>query len=241
MASNQHISWTNAHNVMVTVPMASIGTRMVAFILDGIIKWAYIAVLIFIVSELFVQDPGPWSVFILVSPYIFYSFLFETLNDGQTPGKRICKIKVTAIDGQQAGSQAFFLRWIFRLIDFSLISPIVALLTAAMTQNRQRLGDLVANTVVVDTRIMHKAKYDAYTDLPQSYRPRYKQAKRILREDIVLIKDLLRMEMGPVRDGLVQKLYDKICSTYQIHTNDPPRRFLFTLVKDYNFYLLHDS
>jgi uncharacterized RDD family membrane protein YckC len=234
------VIWHNAHNVRIEAPLASVGTRIIAYLLDSVIKGAFILALIFTFNKLFVQVPNMWMIFFLCTPYLFYSLLFELLNDGQTPGKKICQIKVTSQSGAPAGGQSFFLRWIFRMIDFSLITPVVALISAAMTEKRQRIGDLVANTVVVNTKILRRSKYDTYKSLPQTYEPVYSEAKNLSRSDISVIQDIIKMEMGPTRDALVIKMYNKLVETHHLESKDPPRRVLHSLVQDYNYFKLNE-
>lgn len=236
----EYVTWHTAHNVQLDAPLASIGTRATAYILDSVIKIAFVITMYFIMTNLFVQLPNTWLLFFLFTPYLFYSYLFELWNDGQTPGKRICNIKVTSSTGHAAGSQAFFLRWIFRPIDFDILTPVVALVSASLSDNRQRIGDLVAGTIVVSTRVNIRNIYDTYTRLSETYEPLYPEARNMKRSDIVLIKDLMKMEMGRHRDALAQQLFERICTDYGIKTNDPPKRVLFTLAKDYNYYLLRD-
>ena len=150
-------------------------------------------------------------------------------------------IKVTSPTGQSAGPQSFFLRWVFRLIDFNIISPIVALVAAASSKKRQRIGDMVANTVVVNTKVIRQAMLETYTTLPSGYQPIYPEAKNLQREEIAIIKDIMKMEMGPQKDELTQKVYAKIIETYGIHSFDPPKRVLFSLVKDYNYFKLNQE
>ncbi len=235
------IYWTNAHNVHIEVPLASIGMRALAYVLDGLIKGLFIIFIVFLITRIFTNIPAIGFIFILFCPYLFYSFAFEALNDGQTPGKRICNVKVTSMTGNAPGAQAYFLRWIFRLIDFNLVSQLVALLTAALSEKRQRVGDMVANTVVVDTKVVRRAMYDTYTSVPEQYVPVYPEAKNLKREDTALIKEIMNMQLGPHRDALVIKMMNKMEQTYHIRSNETPRRLLFTLVKDYNYFKLKEE
>ena len=235
------VVWTNTHNVRIEVPLASIGNRILAYLVDWLIRWAFIIVLAYFVFGLFVIEPSPWFILIIVTPYLFYSLLFEQFNDGQSPGKRICQIKVTSPTGQPVGGQSFFLRWVFRLIDFSIISPVVALIAAASSKQRQRIGDMVANTVVVDTKVLGRALYETYTTLPESYVPLHPEAKNLSRTDISLIKAIMKMEMGPAKDNLIHKVYSKLVETHGILSKDPPKRLLFSLVMDYNYYKINEK
>lgn len=85
-------------------------------------------------------------VFFFLTGYLYHS-LFEGLY-GATPGKRICGIMVLKADFTPCGLGAAFLRNIMRIVD-SFFYYLVAAIALAGTMKWQRLGDLVADTVVV--------------------------------------------------------------------------------------------
>ena len=145
-------------NVNINFTAASVGERILAWGVDWLIKIAYIIVTYQIMFKLLkidelVKDMDNWSqVAVFVAfylPVIFYSLLFEALFDGQTPGKRILKIKVVKIDGYQASLADFVIRWIFRIVDLNMMSGIVALIAIITSKKNQRLGDMTAGTSVI--------------------------------------------------------------------------------------------
>ncbi|PTM08178.1 MAG: RDD family protein, partial [Bacteroidetes bacterium] len=98
-------------NVNINFTAASVGERILAYAIDLLFKLAYIIVvyqIVFNITEIssWLEDQDFWSVAAISSlfalPIFLYSLLFESLLDGQTPGKRILKIKVVKIDGYQA-------------------------------------------------------------------------------------------------------------------------------------------
>lgn len=83
-----------------------------------------------------------------------YSFVAEALY-GQTFGKWLFRIKVRSIDGRPPRLWQIAVRNAGRFIDFfpvylagSMIWYLVALLSVSFTKRRQRVGDLLASTVV---------------------------------------------------------------------------------------------
>ena len=124
-------------NVNINFTAASVGERILAYGIDWIIKIAYIIVVYQLVFNLFrvdalIADMDNWSkIAIYISfylPVVLYTLIFETLLDGQTPGKRILKIKVVKIDGYQASLADFLIRWFFRIVDLNMMSGVVALI-----------------------------------------------------------------------------------------------------------------
>ncbi|RJP35113.1 MAG: RDD family protein [Phycisphaerales bacterium] len=74
-----------------------------------------------------------------------YGVVFETAM-AATPGKRLLGLAVVGPEGARPGFKAILLRNLLRLVDLQ-VPPV--LLLVVMTVNRQRVGDIIARTVVV--------------------------------------------------------------------------------------------
>jgi uncharacterized RDD family membrane protein YckC len=79
----------------------------------------------------------------------FYGGLFETFWNGQTPGKRLMRIRVLSTDGQAINASQAVLRNVLRAVDMAPGLYLVGLIAAAMNKRFQRLGDLAAGTMVI--------------------------------------------------------------------------------------------
>ena len=99
---------------------------------------------------------------LLVSWFVlswFYGGLFETYWNGQTPGKRLVRLRVLSVDGRPINAMQAILRNVLRDVDawpyFGYGSavgvPLYMLGLVTMTANNryQRLGDLACGTIVV--------------------------------------------------------------------------------------------
>jgi uncharacterized RDD family membrane protein YckC len=91
----------------------------------------------------------------------FYGGFFETVWNGQTPGKRLLGLRVLTIEGEPINAMQAVLRNVLRDVDAMPPTPIglglytLGLLTMAANDRYQRLGDLASGTiVVVETRSM---------------------------------------------------------------------------------------
>jgi uncharacterized RDD family membrane protein YckC len=75
----------------------------------------------------------------------FYGAVFETFLNGQTPGKYICGLRVLSLNGEPINGMQAVVRNLLRAAD------VIGVGLVAMMLNRryQRLGDLVAGTIVV--------------------------------------------------------------------------------------------
>jgi uncharacterized RDD family membrane protein YckC len=81
-----------------------------------------------------------------------YDVLFEVLASGRTPGKRWTGLRVVRTGGEPIRFLASTIRNLFRLIDFLPFSYLVGSISILVTRRNQRLGDLVAGTLVVRER-----------------------------------------------------------------------------------------
>jgi len=77
-----------------------------------------------------------------------YFVVLETIWEGQTVGKKVLNIRVVKENGKKIKLVDSLLRNILRIID-NQIAGVVAVLLIVFTAKRQRLGDLVAGTIVV--------------------------------------------------------------------------------------------
>lgn len=82
--------------------------------------------------------------------YFLYFFLFEWLV-GATPGKLFTGLRVVKLDGSRCDGKAAALRTVTRFVEFNpiLLGGLPAALIALRSERRQRWGDKLAGTVVV--------------------------------------------------------------------------------------------
>ena len=78
-----------------------------------------------------------------------YPVLFETLRNGQTPGKKLMGLRVIRDDGTPVGWGDSALRNLLRTADFLPVGYALGLCTMLVSGRFQRLGDLAAGTLVV--------------------------------------------------------------------------------------------
>lgn len=233
-------------NVNINFIAASVGERILAFIIDWIIKIAYIVVVYQLMFNLFsiddvIQDMDYWSqmaiILLFYLPVIFYSLIFETFLDGQTIGKRIMKIKVVKIDGYQAGLADYLVRWFFRIIDLNMMSGIVALIAIVTSKKSQRLGDMTAGTSVITLKNNVNISHTILEELDDSYVPTYPNVIKLSDNDARIIKEtFVRAKASRDYDTLI-KLRKKIIEVVEIKNfNESDIEFIDTILKDYNYY-----
>lgn len=85
--------------------------------------------------------------------YFGYFFVWEALFSA-TPGKMWYGLSVRHLDGSKCSVTAAFLRTITRLVEVNpiMLGCLPAVISIHYTKRKQRIGDLLAGTVVVDRR-----------------------------------------------------------------------------------------
>lgn len=137
---------------------ATLVQRLVV-LLDHLLVSIVISILSFSVLPLFFAEPSAIdvSIFVVIGNLLYFTIL--EAKDGQTLAKKVSKVKVVRSDGTPVGLGRSLLRNIFRFIDALLFYAIGAGLIM-YTEKSQRLGDLVADTIVIqaDSNGVPKAK-----------------------------------------------------------------------------------
>jgi uncharacterized RDD family membrane protein YckC len=136
--------------VQLALPLAGIGTRFMALIIDSLIGGIAL-VLVTIGAGVVAGDVGlaiAASSGLLVF-YVGYHVLFEVLSGGRTPGKRATGVRVVSDGGAPVGLRASLIRNFMRILEGVATSYVPAMISVLVTRNNQRLGDLAAGTLVV--------------------------------------------------------------------------------------------
>jgi len=145
------------------MPLAGIGSRFIALLVDYLIWLAGIIVLFFfgalilpainVVNRISAQWAVAIVIFLVFLVNWGYFTLFEALWNGRTPGKRVARIRVIQRSGRAISLFESMARNLVRYIDqipFPL--HIVGVISMFVTRQHQRLGDLAAGTLVVRDR-----------------------------------------------------------------------------------------
>jgi uncharacterized RDD family membrane protein YckC len=174
-------------NVNIDFDLAGVDRRLFAWLVDFAIRLSYL----WVGAELF--TPGSASdtvrlffMLALILPIMFYFLLFELLMNGQSPGKKLFKLKVISLNGYKPTYIQYLNRWIFRLIDTGFITifffgfindwiygtiflaaNFVSLVYIMASDKSQRIGDLIANTVVIRLRSVTRIKDTIFTEIEE--------------------------------------------------------------------------
>jgi uncharacterized RDD family membrane protein YckC len=141
-------------NVELTYALAGAGSRSAAYLVDCFVLAIAAQLLINVLFALVVLPVGPeWGAaisalfaFAIVNGYFI---VFEWLMSGQTPGKWLIGIRVIKVGGYSLRFLDVLLRNLMRFVDFLPAFYGIGAASLIMTSRCQRLGDLVAGTLVV--------------------------------------------------------------------------------------------
>lgn len=246
------IAINTSQNVNINFAIASVGERMLAFIIDLLIKVAYGIVAFYVFFNLLnlgyvLNGLDYWSqiaIYIAITfPIYIYPLVLESLMEGQTPGKKVMKIRVVKIDGYQASFGDYLIRWVFRLIDTSFAGAI-GLIAMIVSRNNQRLGDIAAGTAVISLKSSINISHTILENIQEDYIPTFPQVIALSDNDMRIIKDNYLKAIRVDDRQIISRLSDKIKNILKLEidpTKMTERQFINIIIKDYNYYTGRDN
>ncbi|SNR31369.1 RDD family protein [Lutibacter flavus] len=227
-----------AQNITIQQNVASLSTRIGAFLIDMLIIGAFYLLIFLVLNALGYMPTENVYVFytILSLPIFFYNLIFETFMNGQTPGKYFNKIRVVKIDGSKPNFGSYLIRWVLRLIDITIASGSIALLTILLNGKGQRLGDIAAGTTVISERKKFSIKSTLIVDIPEEYKPTFPQVTMLNDKDVQTIKELYLKAKRKGNHNTIVKLHQKIIEITGINSDMKPIDLIDIVIKDYNYF-----
>ncbi len=234
------ITVKTTQNVALEYPIASIGDRILAYLIDiaVFIGWMITIGMLMAFSgiEQSAGKLGPVFFILMVVmmvPMLFYSLLCEIFLNGQTIGKRAKDIKVIKLSGAAPSIGDYLLRWLFRLIDISICYGVIAMITIAVTGRGQRLGDLAAGTSVIRTRAVRRNVPFAVKP-EENYMVSFPEVSLLTDADMALIRKLLFKALNYRNYTLLAHVAQRTKEAMQINSDLNDEQFLRTVIKDYH-------
>jgi uncharacterized RDD family membrane protein YckC len=230
----QTIRVRTTQNVFIEYPLASIGDRILAYLVDLAFLTLYSIAVVVSLLALEIEDDG-WYLWLfpLTLPWLFYSLFFEILMNGQTPGKKFLKVQVVKLDGTPPSIGSYLLRWLFAVVDL-LLYGVVAIIVIAAGGKGQRLGDVVAGTSVIKlTPKENITAKEIFTSTEDQYVTTFPGALSLSDTDIELIQRALEVNRNQGNMQPVLILDKKIKEMLNIESDLPPVKFLYTIIKDH--------
>lgn len=232
--SIMNISISTAHNVDIDYTPAGVFDRILATIIDAAFQSG-----LFMLGSMFVAlfSIVNYSIvpFVLLSIVVASYHLFcEAVFNGRSLGKYTMRIQVMKLNGKKLTFWDCMLRWVFRLIDISISSGAIAVISIIASKRMQRLGDMAAGTTVIKLEKAVSLKQISEFEAPEEYQVVFQQAALLSDKDIKIIKDVLREVHKNNNYTLLAPLSKKIKEVTGIETSMIPLEFVETILKDHS-------
>jgi uncharacterized RDD family membrane protein YckC len=237
-------------NIEIDFQLAPFSKRLLAWILDIAIVIAYYLIGSWIAGKSGIYQSWFWVLFSI--PPLLYHLLCEIFLNGQSIGKKTVRIKVIAADGGQPSISQFLIRWLFRSIDlpvwlfgavsygalpwWCVIFIFGGLACIIASPHSQRIGDLIAGTILIDTRNRTSWEDTVFTEVEEDYHPRYPKVMQLTDKDINTLKGIINTVSKNGDYDLSMRIAERIRNKLDIPSDQDSLEFLQTLLKDYNYY-----
>lgn len=239
-------------NIEVDFPISPFHRRMFAYCLDALVMYLYYILSYRLFGYLESSAGREWIMIISGLPVLVYYPLMEIMTNGQTVGKRIMGIRVVTLEGGQASTSQYLLRWMFRTADFpiwiffaiiqgalpwySSIFIFSGIACVVISDKSQRIGDIVAGTIVIFTRTKSSWQDTVFTEVEAGYKPRYPEVMQMSDKDLNSLKMIIVSVKKTNNHDLAFRISERIKSKLNIQGDQDALDFLETLLKDYNYY-----
>jgi uncharacterized RDD family membrane protein YckC len=241
-------------NIEVDFVITPFHKRLFAWMVDCIILVAYSMLGSRLMGSILgtAWSEKEWVVILFGLPPLFYHLFCEVLLNGQSVGKKTMSIRVIAADGGHPSLSQYLIRWVFRLADLpvwilpSIIYGVLpwwcaififsGVACVLFSPHSQRIGDLVAGTIIISTRTSTSWEDTVFTELESNYQPRFPQVMQLSDKDINTLKSIIGRVKRKNDYDLSMRIGERIRSKLHIESDQDSLEFLETLLKDYNYY-----
>ena len=106
------------------------------------------------------------------------------------------------------------------------------------TPYSQRVGDLVAGTVIIDRKTRTSWQDTVFTEIESGYQPKYPSVMQLSDKDINTLKSIIETVRKNNNYDLSMRIAERIKSKLNMTSDQDSLDFLETLLKDYNYYTI---
>lgn len=225
MSSSDKLTIETPEQTLLEFPLAGIGSRFLALALDTLLQWAaiWVIALVLILMAIplarFFAGIGAWAIaiviFIVFSVQFGYFAIFESVWNGQTPGKRWTHLRVIKDSGRPISSYDAILRNLLRIVDALPTLYATGLITMLISPENKRVGDYAAGTVVVHEKPLQAVSsiWNAPATSAHAQAVPAISAVQITAEELQLIETFLerRGSLEPdVRWAMARQIADRV-------------------------------
>lgn len=256
-------------NIDIEFTAPSFGRRLLSWFIDMVVLLLYVIVAIRLyvsVLSSVTDNAGvvDWAVrMVLMLPFLLYHPVLEATMNGQSIGKKITGIKVVSENGGRPSLGQLIIRWAIRTGDYMLV--IIIFVVASLNQTNaetwaavglpfflllvdlilvntrkgQRLGDILAHTVLIDTNQKNRITDTVFLEVAAEYVPQFPQIMRLSDRDMNSLKGIIDTARRHNDYNMAFTAAEKIKTHLNIQTHLEPLPFLEILLKDYNYLSVH--
>ncbi|MBZ4416598.1 RDD family protein [Myxococcus sp. RHSTA-1-4] len=221
-ASSPHLDVATPERVALTLPVAGIGYRCLAWLVDASLLFFFWIVAYFVFTLLVSDVLGVFQglsglgqtllvVGVFATQWLYWT-LAEVFFHGQTAGKRMLGIRVVRMDGSPVGLYESAVRNLCRAVDFLPMAYAAGCICMLLTRQHRRLGDLLAGTLLVREERIDLDKYTA-APAPSAVPPAAGDTRALTSEEVELVLAFLARAPGlsaDVRQRLGARLVDRV-------------------------------
>jgi uncharacterized RDD family membrane protein YckC len=254
--SNVQIS--TPFNIALDFEIAPFYKRLLAYFLDLILLVMYAVFMRYFLYD-GLQLNGEFSIgidiLVISLPMLLYHLICEISFHGQSLGKMALGIRAMSLEGGDPTLSQYLLRWFFRVWEwplvFSFVLPgfqimlqlivvgvfgVIVIIIIAITEKNQRLGDLAANTAIVNTKIQSSIHDTVFMEITQkNYEVLFPQVLKLSDRDINTIKSVLNQSYKANNYEMAHRIAARIKNVLHVENDLEVDIFLERLIADYNF------
>ncbi len=253
------IQISTAFNIDLEFEIAEFHKRLLAYLIDFALLLIFLFSMKYVLYNEFLfhwDESVGLDILIISLPMLLYSLLTELWFNGQTLGKKTMSIRVISLAGGEPTFGQFLLRWItkffewpflFGYIAFSTTSVvaysfitgllgIAVMIIISVSNKNQRLGDMIAGTVVVNTKSALTLADTVFMQInPTDYKVMFPEVMRLSDRDINTIKGVLTLAGKRNNYDMCNRVSMKIKEVLHINSDMHVDQFLEKLLADYNY------
>ncbi len=253
------IQIATAFNIDLEFEIAEFHKRLLAYIIDFVLLIIFLFSMKYLLYDALVLDfeqNAGLDILVISIPMLLYSLLTELWMNGQTLGKKLMAIRVISLEGGEPTFGQYILRWItkffewpffFGYIAFSNTNVLVytfitglfgiaVVIIISISAKNQRLGDMAAGTVIVNTRSVLTVADTVFMQINKTdYKVLFPEVMRLSDRDINTIKSVLIQSAKRNNYDMCHRVAMKIKEVLGINTDMHVDRFLEKLLEDYNY------
>ncbi len=252
------IQISTAFNIDLEFEIAPFHKRLLAYLIDFFILVLFLfsmKYVLYVGFSMSLEDNIGLDILIISLPMLLYSLVTELWMNGQTFGKRLMGIRVISLNGDEPVFGQFLLRWITKFFEWPFVFGyvisidtlfgsilvsgllgIAVVIIITVTAKNQRLGDLAAGTVIVNTRSSMSVEDTVFMNVSnENYKVLFPEVMRLSDSDINTIKTVLTQSRKRNTVDMCYRVEAKVKEVLGIKSDMYAPDFLEKLLEDYNY------